>query len=40
MPAGIAVTALKGDAFFGMNFFAWPGQDKAVALAKRVAEHL
>src|ERR1700676_2119055 len=39
-PAGIAVTALKGDAFFGMNFFAWPGQDKAVALAKRVADHL
>jgi hypothetical protein len=40
LPAGIAVTALKGDAFFGMNFFAWPGQDKAVALAKRVADHL
>jgi hypothetical protein len=40
LPAGIAVTAVKGDTFFGMNFFAWPGQDKAVALAKRVADHL
>jgi hypothetical protein len=40
LPAGIAVTAIKGDAYFGMNFFAWPGQDKAVALAKRVAGHL
>jgi hypothetical protein len=40
LPAGIGVTALKGEAFFGMNFFAWPGQDKAVALAKRVADHL
>jgi hypothetical protein len=29
-----------GDAFFGMTFFAGPGQDKAVALAKRVANHL
>jgi hypothetical protein len=40
LPAGIGVMVLKGDAFFGMTFFAWPGQDKAVALAKRVAEHL
>jgi hypothetical protein len=40
LPAGVGVMVLKGDAFFGMNFFAWPGQDKAVALAKRVAEHL
>jgi hypothetical protein len=24
-----------GDAFFGMTFFAGPGQDKAVALATR-----
>jgi hypothetical protein len=40
LPAGIGVMVLKGDAFFGMTFFAWPGQDKAVTLAKRVAEHL
>jgi hypothetical protein len=40
LPAGIGVMVLKGDAFFGMTFFAWPGQDKAVALAKRVAKHL
>jgi hypothetical protein len=40
LPAGIGVMVLKGDAFFGMTFFAWPGQDKAVALAKRVADHL
>ena len=40
LPAGVGVVVLKGDAYFGMTFFAWPGQDKAVALAKRVAEHL
>ena len=40
LPAGVGVMVLKGDAFFGMTFFAWPGQDKAVTLAKRVAEHL
>lgn len=40
LPAGIGVMVLKGDAFFGITFFAWPGQDKAVALAKRVAAHL
>src|SRR6202011_756824 len=40
LPAGMGVMVLKGDAFFGMTFFAWPGQDKAIALAKRVAEHL
>jgi hypothetical protein len=40
LPAGMGVMVLKGDTFFGMTFFAWPGQDKAVALAKRVAEHL
>jgi hypothetical protein len=40
LPAGVGVMVLKGDAFLGMTFFAWPGQDKAVALAKRVADHL
>jgi hypothetical protein len=40
LPAGVGVMVLKGDAFFGMTFFAWPGQDKAAALAKRVAKHL
>jgi hypothetical protein len=40
LPAGVGVMVLKGDAFVGITFFAWPGQDKAVALAKRVAEHL
>jgi hypothetical protein len=40
LPAGMGVMVLKGDAYFGMTFFAWPGQDKAVALAKRVAQHL
>jgi hypothetical protein len=40
LPAGVGVMVLKGDAFFGVTFFAWPGQDKAVALAKRVADHL
>jgi hypothetical protein len=40
LPAGVGVMVLKGDAFFGMSFFAWPGQDKAVAVAKRMAEHL
>jgi hypothetical protein len=40
LPAGVGVMVLKGDAFFGITFFAWPGQDKAVALAKRVAGHL
>jgi hypothetical protein len=40
LPAGVGVIVLQGDAFFGMNFFAWPGQDKAVALARRVAGHL
>jgi hypothetical protein len=39
LPAGVGVMVLKGDAFFGVTFFAWPGQDKAVALAKRVADH-
>jgi hypothetical protein len=38
--AGVGVMVLKGDAFLGMTFFAWPGQDKAVALAKRAADHL
>src|SRR5215472_4116904 len=40
LPEGIEVVVLKGDACFQMAFFAWPGQDKAVALAKRVADHL
>jgi hypothetical protein len=40
LPEGIGVMVQKGDAFFGITFFAWPGQDKAVALARRVAEHL
>jgi hypothetical protein len=40
LPAGVGVMALKGYAFLGITFFAWPGQDKAVALAKRVADHL
>jgi len=40
LPAGVGVMVLKGDAFLGMTFFAWPGQDKAVALAKRGADHL
>ena len=40
LPAGVGVMVLKGDAFFGMTFFAWPGHDKAVALARQVAEHL
>ena len=40
LPAGVGVMVLKGDAFLGITFFAWPGQDKAVALAKRVADHL
>jgi hypothetical protein len=39
LPAGVGVMVLKGDAFFGVTFFAWPGQDKAVALAKHVADH-
>jgi hypothetical protein len=38
LPAGVGVIVLKDEAFFGMTFFAWPGQDKAVTLAKRVAE--
>jgi hypothetical protein len=40
LPAGVGVMVLKGDAFLGVTFFAWPGQDKAVALAKRIADHL
>jgi hypothetical protein len=40
LPAGTGVMVLRGDAFFGMTFFAWPGQDRAVALAQRVAGHL
>lgn len=40
LPAGIGVMVLSGDAFFSMTFFAWPGQDQAVALARRVAGHL
>jgi hypothetical protein len=39
-PAGVDVMVLKGDAFLSITFFAWPGQDKAVALAKRVTDHL
>ena len=40
LPAGVGVMVLKGDAFLGITFFAWPGQDMAVALTKRVADHL
>jgi hypothetical protein len=39
LPEGVGVMVLDGEAFFSMTFLAWPGEDQAVALARRVAGH-
>jgi len=40
LPAGTAITVLKGDEWFTVQFYAWPGPDRATAVAKRVVAHL